>query len=378
MKKNIFGAILMLTSLLWAADTPKLTLHFFGSRTCGECLEIKQTLLKPLAENYPEKLEILFHEMENEKDFQLQMAMEKEYGLMETSPQLLFFPDTFLAGYENIMENALGMIDTYLSQPEKWTARKMDVDTTKFKDELKNRFREFSFLAILGAGLVDGVNPCAIATMIFLISFLAMKKRERREILAVGLSFTLAVFLTYLLLGIGAFQALTLLDQYRIVSKIIKWSAVVFAAGISLFSFIDAFRYKSSGKTSDIKLQLPKSIKLRIHRVISANLSGSRLIFGAFITGFLVTLLEAVCTGQVYLPTIILMTRESGLKLKGWLYLLFYNFLFVLPLLLIMILAYFGLTWNRLSKTTVRYLPVLKILLGIVVGALAVFLAVSM
>jgi cytochrome c biogenesis protein CcdA len=132
-----------------------------------------------------------------------------------------------------------------------------------------------------------------------------------------------------------------------------------------------------TGKAKDIKLQLPAALKTRIHKTISGNLSNRSLVVGTAVTGFLVTLLEAVCTGQVYLPTIILMTQSEGLKLTGWLYLLFYNFLFVLPLLIIMILAYYGLRWDELSRTTQKHLPLLKTIMGIVLIGLAVFLAVA-
>ncbi len=122
---------------------------------------------------------------------------------------------------------------------------------------------------------------------------------------------------------------------------------------------------------------MPRSVKLRVHRLISGNLKGRHLVVGAIVTGFLVTLFEAVCTGQVYLPTIILMTRSTGLRLTGWLYLIFYNFLFVLPLLIVMILAYFGMTWNSLARTTQHHLFFLKVLLGSVMVGLALFLALA-
>lgn len=211
----------------------------------------------------------------------------------------------------------------------------------------------------------------------FLISFLATQKRKRSEILAIGVSFTLAVYVTYFLIGLGAFRLLTALGIYRWLSLTIKWSAVVVAGGLGLYSFRDAIVYARSGKAQDIKLQLPKAVKMRIHKVISGNLSSGSLILGSIVTGFLVTLLEAVCTGQVYLPTIILMTRDQSLKLEGYLYLVFYNFLFVLPLLLIMVFAYYGLTWNQLSKATQKHMVIIKVLLGVVLAGLAAFLALA-
>jgi cytochrome c biogenesis protein CcdA len=157
----------------------------------------------------------------------------------------------------------------------------------------------------------------------------------------------------------------------------VRWFAVIFAGAVAIVCFRDAIVYKMTGKAKDIKLQLPTSLKSRIHKVISGNLSQKSLVVGTAATGFLVTLLEAVCTGQVYLPTIILMTQAEGLRLTGWLYLLLYNFLFVLPLLIIMILAYYGLRWEELSRTTQKNLPLLKTIMGIVLIGLALFLALA-
>ena len=190
-----------------------------------------------------------------------------------------------------------------------------------------------------------------------------------------GMCFTAAVFFTYLLLGIGAFKAITALEHYRWLSKAIRWSAVGLVLVVGIVSFVDAFRFGKSRKTQDIALQLPKAVKIRIHKVIEGNLSGTQLATGAIVTGFLVTLLEAVCTGQVYLPTIVLMTKQHGLRFIGWLYLIFYNILFVLPLLAVMVLAYLGLKWDRMAKTTQKHLPLLKVLLGVVLILLAAFLA---
>lgn len=359
-------------------DENKLIIHFFGSSTCGECHQIRTEILKPLSIQYADVLDIRIHDIDDEKGYQLLDAMEKAYNVKESLPIQLYFPDTLLAGGEIIKKDGAALIVKYLASPSKWHY-KFNFEASKPSAEaLRERFQQFSFIGILAAGLVDGINPCAIATMIFLISFLATQKRKRSEILAIGLCFTLSVFFTYLLLGLGAFKILTVLDSYRWLSKGIKWSAVLIAGGVGLVSFYDAAAYAISRKSASIKLQLPKAVKLRIHKVVSENLTGSRLVIGAIVTGFLVTLLEAVCTGQVYLPTIVLMTRHGGLRLQGWLYLILYNFLFVLPLLIVMLMAYWGLTWKSLSSATQKHLPILKILLGIVLIGLAVFLGISM
>jgi cytochrome c biogenesis protein CcdA len=357
----------------------KLTLHFFGSPTCGECLDIKRTILFPAQKAHPDKIDLRIYDVDSDSGFNLLMKMEEAYGVKASAAIELFFPDTFLTGSQDIHKHGKRLIDYYLVHSEKWgaaTHRTAGVPGN-FTSKLNEKFRSFSFLSIFMAGLIDGINPCAIATMIFLVSFLAAKKRSRKEILTVGICFTASVFFTYLLLGIGAFRIITALDQYRWLSKGIRWTAVAFAGVVGILSFADAFRYRTTGKTEDIKLQLPKAVKLQIHKVISGNLSGTQLATGAIVTGFLVTLLEAVCTGQVYLPTIVLMTKQQGLRFIGWFYLVFYNFLFIMPLLIVMILAYFGMKWDRLAKATQKNLVAIKILFGVVLIGLAAFLALA-
>lgn len=365
------------------SGSAKLQVHFFGSETCGECIQIKSELLKPLENAYPKKLEVIWHDIESEEGFELLIELESRFQVTNSSAQTLFLPDTFLTGADDILTLGGDLIERYLKNPDKWASidrntMSGDSENSSAENAIIKKFKEFSFLGIFAAGLADGINPCAIATMIFLISFLATQKRKRKEVLIIGLSFTASVFITYLLMGVGAFKALSFLSSHLWISKTVKWVSVAFAAGIAMMCYFDAARYKKTGKARDIKLQLPKAVKMQIHKVITKQLSGRSLVLGAIVTGFLVTLLEAVCTGQVYLPTIILMTRQEGLKLTGWLYLIFYNILFVTPLLIVMVLAYYGMTWEKLSKKMQSNLVALKIILGTVLLSLALFLAASL
>jgi hypothetical protein len=68
------------------------------------------------------------------------------------------------------------------------------------------------------------------------------------------------------------------------------------------------------------------------------------------------------------------MTTDESLKLTGYLYLGLYNFLFVLPLLIVMILAFYGMKWNELAKKTQNNMVKIKILLGIVMTGLTIYL----
>jgi hypothetical protein len=213
--------------------------------------------------------------------------------------------------------------------------------------------------------------------MIFLISFLGTQQRKRSDVLKIGLAFTATVFLTYFMLGLGAFRILSLMDKFYWFSLAIRITAVGIAVWVALLSIWDAVHYYRTKDTAEMKVQLPKGIKMLIHSVIRGNLSSNKIVVGAIVTGFFVTLLEGACTAKIYLPTIMAMTHTFGFRLIGWLLLVFYNFLFVLPLLIVLIATAYGLKWNKLSKFQQKHMVLTKLLLALVLFALAAFISIG-
>jgi len=88
------------------------------------------------------------------------------------------------------------------------------------------------------------------------------------------------------------------------------------------------------------------------------------MIIGVIVSAFLITLLEAVCTGQVYLPVIALMLKSGQQVGSSLLYLMWYNLIFVMPLLLICFLVYAGATSDNLSAWLKQNNLILKMLLS--------------
>lgn len=73
----------------------------------------------------------------------------------------------------------------------------------------KNLQQRLSFFGImLPAALSDSINPCAFAVMLLLLSTILAKHKSRKKMIFAGVLFALAVFLSYLAMGIGLFSAL--------------------------------------------------------------------------------------------------------------------------------------------------------------------------
>jgi cytochrome c biogenesis protein CcdA len=241
------------------------------------------------------------------------------------------------------------------------------------KEMIISRFRSFGTLTVAGAGLLDGINPCAFATIVFFISYLSLVGRKRKEILMAGASFTSAVFVTYFLLGIGALKFLEYLNSFSIVAKIVYLAAAIATFTLAILSLYDAYKAKM-GKLKEIKLQLPKSLKQTIHKVIRERTRASGVIVGALVIGFAISALELVCTGQVYLPTITFVAGIEGMRIYAFSYLLLYNLMFIAPLLIIFFFAYWGTTSIQLGGVLQRHLVGVKVGTGILLFGLGIWL----
>lgn len=239
------------------------------------------------------------------------------------------------------------------------------------------KFQSYGLAAVAVAGLVDGVNPCAFTTIVFLLSAVAYVGKTRRQVAIVGVTFTLAVFLTYLLLGVGLLLAIKEFAVHTGLTQWLTWIVAGLAFVLAAWSLWDGIRTVASGKIPRFSLGLPSWIKAAIRRVIRTGLKGRYLFAGSFLVGCLVSLLESFCTGQVYVPTIMVVLHMPGQRMAAFGYLLLYNVAFILPLAVIMVMAYFGVRSERLGNLLRRHLGLLKFALaGLFAGLGFLLLAV--
>jgi cytochrome c biogenesis protein CcdA len=230
-------------------------------------------------------------------------------------------------------------------------------------------------LGIIVAGLLDGVNPCAFATIIFFVSYLLFLGRRRQDIVLMAVSFITAVFIAYFLIGIGAYSLLKYLVGYKIVAQIIFLLFGTLAIVLGLLSLRD-YLYAKRGELDKMILQLPLGIKQRIHRDIKEKTAVGGIVIGSFLAGLIISFLEFGCTGQIYLPTITFMISKVGWSLKPILSLLIYNIMFVIPLIVIALLA-IVFTSQGIAKSLGSKIPMIKLLTAILFFVLGVSLILS-
>jgi cytochrome c biogenesis protein CcdA/thiol-disulfide isomerase/thioredoxin len=246
------------------------------------------------------------------------------------------------------------------------------------------RFKSFGILVILLAGLIEGLNPCALATLVFFISYLTMVGRARKEIFWVGMGFTGTGFVTHLLLGLGILGFVQHLSFLPLFSRVVYLITFLFSLFLGIFSLYDYIQLKR-GRPSKMTLQVPDSLKKRIHRIIrtregelEAGKEGksTRFLFAAMVIGFIVTLLQSTCTSQVYLPTILFVSNIPSLRGSAIFYLILYNIIYILPLVAIFGIVYWGTTSEQLSFFLQRRTSTIKLVTALFFFALAGILIV--
>lgn len=231
------------------------------------------------------------------------------------------------------------------------------------KVSILQRFRSMGPLAVVLAALIDGINPCAFATILFFISYLTISKRPRRALLAVGLLFSLGVFTTYLAIGLGAMSLLRLASKVHVLGLVlfgVMGAGCFILAGLSLRDYLLARQGRLKEMTLTLSDGARAKIKQRI-RIASGAVAGA-----AFVTGIFVSLVELACTGQVYLPTISFVIGIPEMRSSATAYLILYNLIFIFPLILILILAVYGISASRVQDWFVRNVARTKLVMAII------------
>jgi cytochrome c biogenesis protein CcdA len=240
--------------------------------------------------------------------------------------------------------------------------------------EARARFRAVGPAAIVLAGLLDGVNPCAFATLIFLVSYLAATGRRGRQVLSVGAAFTCGVFLAYLAVGLGMHRAIAALGAWMI--EVERWLLILTGAAcvvLAAFSLGDWWKARR-GRIEEMSLVLPEPLKQRIRAVVRKSARTRTYVAASFGAGVVVSLLELACTGQVYLPTIVFMTSIPELEERAMGYLVLYNLMFTVPLIAVFVVVYFGTTSKRLTELFHRHAAAVKLGFAVLFSAMAIWL----
>ena len=180
-------------------------------------------------------------------------------------------------------------------------------------------------LPLIGvAALIDSINPCAFSILLLTIAFLLSIGKLRSSVLAIGSAYILGIFVVYLLIGLGLLQTLHLFDTPHFMAKVGATLLVVLGLVNITKEFVPAF---------PVQIGIPRAAHDKM-----ALLMERASVPTAIVLGGLVGICEFPCTGGPYLMVLGLL-HDHATYFTGVGYLIGYNLIFVLPLVLILLIA---------------------------------------
>ncbi|MCD6500944.1 hypothetical protein J7K42_02985 [bacterium] len=202
--------------------------------------------------------------------------------------------------------------------------------------------------------IADGFNPCAFFVLTFLLAALVGLAGARRKILLVG-----GIFIFFSALFYFLFMSV-LLNVFQLGGKIAILTLI--AGAVAVFAGIvnikDYFYFQKG-----ISLTLPKSHKEKfVQKVKNLSLAKSTLalITATVIIAATVNIYELLCTfGFPMVYTRILTLRELP-SLEYYLYLIFYNLIYIIPLAVIVLIFALSLGKKTFSQLWVRRLKLIS------------------
>ncbi len=315
----------------------------FWGQGCPHCAKVESFIQKNKLDNYfeVERKEVYFNQ-ENRDEF-MKVCEEHNIPLEERGVPMAVIKGECIIGDKLIIEKLEEEISTITKKEE--DLRSEDKDLNQLSS-----FR-LTFPLVVGAASVDAVNPCAFAVLIILIATVLTSGSRKRALLS-GLAFSLAIYISYLLMGLGVYKALASV-------KFSHWFMIIVGSLAIILGILNIKDYFWYGK--GLLMEVPLSWRPKLKTIIRSVTSP----LSAFLVGILVSLFLLPCTSGPYIVILGMLSQKETFKAAlGWL--LLYNFIFILPMIIITICCYFGLNPEKLEKQREKRLRSLHLIAGVI------------
>jgi len=350
-------SILIIFFVLFIHNTSlsDVELVFFYETGCPECRHVDSFLSNRIAPNYP--VDIIKYEIHHSDNAGLMLQLAEIYQserIREKGTPAVFIGDEAFQGISRVVQRGIEQaVRTALHQHAVSPLSK--IPESKEKNQTSQKL---TLPAVISAAAVDAVNPCACAVLVLLLgTILLSAKHERNKILGAGFAFTAACFISYFMMGLGLFHAVQIAGIEQYIYIFVSVLAIV----IGMWNIKDYFWHRRW-----FSIEVPKSWQPTVKRITS-NITS---VPGAFFSGLAVSILLLPCTSGPYV-VIIGMLSKTATRIQAVLYLLLYNFIFVLPFLVITVVVGLGFTTTakvetwRQKKSAVLHLLTGILMLGL-------------
>lgn len=332
MKKILILFILIFFPILVSAQTTQKKAVYFYSETCAHCVKVNEYFQ---SNGIYDKYDI---QKKSVSDSENRKEMNQFFDAFDTPIEkrgypVIFFDNTMLIGdrgEQSIIDNFIDEInktDAAVFPTPKNIQQSLQKNSQQEMQEKQDSVKfSVPLWMLVSAAFVDASNPCALAVLILLLATVMATKGKNKALLS-GLLFSLAIFISYFLMGISVYKAITVFS----LPKYLSLGVGIFSVLIGLANLKDVFW---PGKF--FVMEVPISWRPKMQGLLK-NVTSP---IGAFGAGFLVSLFLVPCASPPYLAILNLLAEKVDM-VKTSVLLVLYNFVFVLPMLIITFAMYF-------------------------------------
>jgi len=370
MRKNWIFVILILVFAfgnfgLAFSQTQKAQINFFYSAICPHCAE-EEEFLKELEKKYPEieikKYEV-FYQTENQnilRDFYEKYKVpEKEQGFVPVT----FTPTKYFVGFNEQIGAEIESCIKECLRGEKSAPQKIKIPIFGEIDLSKLSLPTLTFLL----GTLDGFNPCAMWILLVLISLL-LPLRSRKKIALVGGTFLFAegfLYFLFMTAWLNIFLAMRYVTLTRILIGIFGMIFGIWRIREFLTWRPGVCKVVDHSKSQEKIMDKMKNI-LKPSAVPATILGVISLAFG-------VNLIEFFCSAGFPVMYTRILTLQNISGIQYYLYLFFYNILYMLDDILVFGFAFFTLSRFGFSDKYNKYSTLVAGILIFILGILLIF-----
>ncbi len=256
-------------------------------------------------------------------------------------------------------------------------------NTTEVVEEIKDNSgikgdmdeSKVSFIKAVTLALSDSVNPCALAIlMMMLISIITYNPGNRKAVLLSGLSFVLAVLVMYFFYGILIVKFFDIIQSFKsiqaVITPILSLVMGIFSLVLGILEIKDFVAYKPGSFATEMPLGLRPKVQKLIAKITSP--------IGAFVLGLFVTIFLLPCTiGPYFILGGLISTGSTDISAMLP-YLLLYNFVFVLPMIAVTLIIFFGVKDIKdIKNWKDKNVRIMHLIAGILLSGLAVWVLIE-
>ena len=325
----------------------------FVTGSCESCIRAEEYLKKLVPDG---QFCLRIHNIMEDDNVAVLRKLMKIYGVPESLQQvpLLFYKNGYYSGADAIRRN---VPDSLKNKETAGPWEDAASELLKEKEDIS-----ISRIKLLATGFINGLNPCGISMLLMVLSVILM---SGKSFFKGSLAYLAGKFLTYLLLGftIGTFFSVVESRIFGTVQEILNIFLAVLALFFGLFYLMD-FIYVLRKDYGRERLRLPERFRKWNHGMIKklSEVQGNYWYPMLFLLGIAISAGEFLCTGQVYLATLLYMAEQNGafsMDMTG--NLLIYLAAMSVPMVLLVILVSKGKNVMSASHISLKILPFIKL-----------------